>query len=205
MGGSEEKPGKKAMRLPSEKHACPRRGHPKVAKAGLRCRQTERGGKDFRDAEEFDPQLTSRGGTRIACQPLVPAEAVVGSLGAGKDHRPALWRGWESLLPLHIQALASKQLSAGPAVLPSAPVSPEERKGRPARRRCLTIRATSPNHEGVERTGWEEVWMITDPSAILFICASLMEVVLFFLIKEAHFHPCSLQVTFRCASRGITM
>jgi hypothetical protein len=29
-----------------------------------------------------------------------------------------------------------------------------------------------------------------------------MEVVLFFLLKEAHFYPCSLQVTSRCASRG---
>src|SRR6266481_2966092 len=73
----------------------------------------------------------------------------------------------------------------------------------PCFRRCSTIRVASPNQEGVERTDWEEVWMITDPSAILFICASLMEVVLFFLIKEAHFYLCSLQVTSRCASRGI--
>src|SRR2546425_7127821 len=73
----------------------------------------------------------------------------------------------------------------------------------PCFRRCSTIRVASPNQEGVERTDWEEVWMITDPSAILFIGASLMEVVLFFLLKEAHFYLCSLQVTSRCASRGI--
>src|SRR2546425_12234793 len=72
----------------------------------------------------------------------------------------------------------------------------------PCFRRCSTIRVASPNQEGVERTDWEEVWMITDPSAILFIGASLMEVVLFFLLKEAHFYLCSLQVTSRCASRG---
>ncbi len=30
-----------------------------------------------------------------------------------------------------------------------------------------------------------------------------MEVVLFFLLKEAHFYLCSLQVTSRCASRGM--
>ena len=35
------------------------------------------------------------------------------------------------------------------------------------------------------------------------MCTSLMESVLFFLIKEAHFYPCSLQVTSRCASRGM--
>src|SRR5438045_9360124 len=69
-------------------------------------------------------------------------------------------------------------------------------------RRCSTIRATSPNHEGVEGTDRDVVWMLTDASAILFMCASLMEVVLFFLLKEAHFYPCSLQVTSRCASRG---
>jgi hypothetical protein len=61
----------------------------------------------------------------------------------------------------------------------------------------------SPNQEGVERTDWEEVWMITDPSAILFLGASLMEVVLFFLLKEAHFGLYSLEVTSRCASRGL--
>src|SRR5258708_9378663 len=72
----------------------------------------------------------------------------------------------------------------------------------PCLRRCSTIRATSPNHEGVEGTDRDVVWMLTDPSAILFMCASLMEDVLFFLLKEAHFYPCSLQVTSRCASRG---
>src|SRR2546428_11637604 len=67
---------------------------------------------------------------------------------------------------------------------------------------CSTIRATSPNHEGGEGTDSEEVWIITDPSAIVFMCASLMESVLFFLITEAHFYPGSLQVTSRCAIRG---
>src|SRR5438128_442594 len=48
----------------------------------------------------------------------------------------------------------------------------------------------------------EEVWMITEELTILVMCASLMELVLFFLIKEAHFYPCPLQLTSRCASRG---
>src|SRR5436309_390433 len=72
----------------------------------------------------------------------------------------------------------------------------------PCFRRCSTINVASPNQEGVARMDWEEVWMITDPSAILFIGASLMEVVLFFLLKEAHFYLYSLGVTSRCASRG---
>ncbi len=48
-----------------------------------------------------------------------------------------------------------------------------------------------------------EVWMITAPSAILVICASLRESVLFFLLKEAHFIPPRYGLAARCASRGL--
>ncbi len=61
----------------------------------------------------------------------------------------------------------------------------------------------APNHEGIEGAASCEVWILTNLSARVFMCASLMESVLFFLIKEAHFYPCSLQVTSRCASRGL--
>src|SRR2546423_7831135 len=40
-------------------------------------------------------------------------------------------------------------------------------------RRCAAISATSPKQDGVEATDSAEVWMITDPSAILVICTSL--------------------------------
>src|SRR3989440_12228084 len=40
-------------------------------------------------------------------------------------------------------------------------------------RRCAAISATSPNQDGVEATDSAEVWMITDPSAILVICTTL--------------------------------
>ena len=49
------------------------------------------------------------------------------------------------------------------------------------------ISATSPNHEGVEGTDSEDVWMLTEESAILVISTSLLGTLLFFLIKEAHF------------------
>ena len=49
------------------------------------------------------------------------------------------------------------------------------------------ISATSPNQEGVAGTDSEDVWMITEESAILVISTSLMETILFFLIKEAYF------------------
>jgi hypothetical protein len=42
-------------------------------------------------------------------------------------------------------------------------------------RRYAAISATSPNQEGVEGTDSEEVWIMTDPSAILLICTSLRE------------------------------
>jgi hypothetical protein len=73
----------------------------------------------------------------------------------------------------------------------------------PCFRRCSTSKVASPNQEGVERTDSEDVWMITDPSAILFIGASLMKGVVFFFLKEAHFCRYSLEVTSRCASRGL--
>src|SRR3989440_12570148 len=44
--------------------------------------------------------------------------------------------------------------------------------------------------------------MITDPSAILFICTSLRESVLFFLLKEAHFMLARSFLAARCAIRG---
>src|SRR2546423_13341951 len=70
-------------------------------------------------------------------------------------------------------------------------------------RRCAAISATSPNQDGVEATDSAEVWMITDPSAILVICTSLRESVLFFLLKEAHFMLARYFLAARCAIRGL--
>ena len=64
------------------------------------------------------------------------------------------------------------------------------------------ISATSPNQEGVAGTDSEEVWMITEESAILFISTSLLGTNVFFLIKEAYFYARSLLVTSHCAIRG---
>src|SRR5205807_4746949 len=44
----------------------------------------------------------------------------------------------------------------------------------PCFRRCSMISTTSPNHEGVEGTECEEVWMMTEESAILVMCTSLL-------------------------------
>jgi len=57
----------------------------------------------------------------------------------------------------------------------------------PCLRRCWTINATSPNQGGVEGTDRDVVWIITDPSAILFMSISLMRMGWYFLIKETYF------------------
>src|SRR2546421_13001848 len=64
------------------------------------------------------------------------------------------------------------------------------------------ISATSPNQQGVAGTDSEDVWMITEESAILVISTSLLGTLLFFLIKEAYFQARSLLLTSRCAIRG---
>src|SRR6266576_1410508 len=86
MRRSQEKPGKKAMRLHAEQQTCPRRRSTVPSQAMLSRCQTERGGKVFWDAEELDRDLASRWSTRIASEPFCPREARVGTLRAGKDH-----------------------------------------------------------------------------------------------------------------------
>ena len=54
-------------------------------------------------------------------------------------------------------------------------------------------RATSPNHDGVAGCVSAEVWIQTDPSAILLISASLKGCNWFFPFKEAHFSAYLLQ------------
>src|SRR6266581_4516845 len=64
------------------------------------------------------------------------------------------------------------------------------------------ISATSPNQEGVEGTDAEEVWMITEESAILVMSTSLIGKDLYPSLKGGTFYVCSLQATSRCAIRG---
>src|SRR6266568_4937492 len=65
------------------------------------------------------------------------------------------------------------------------------------------ISATSPNQEGVEGTDAEEVWMITEESAILVMSTSLIGKDLYPSLKGGTFYVCSLQATSRCAIRGL--
>src|SRR5258708_22069760 len=73
----------------------------------------------------------------------------------------------------------------------------------PCLRRWVASSTTSPNQVGVEATNSAEVWMITDPSAILVICASLREWGCFSLSKSHIFIPARYMLVARCASRGL--
>jgi hypothetical protein len=72
----------------------------------------------------------------------------------------------------------------------------------PCLRRCAAIRTISPNQKGVEGTGSDEVWMITVPSAILAICASLKKVFGLSFSKRHIFIFARYMLATRCASHG---
>src|SRR2546425_2325599 len=61
---------------------------------------------------------------------------------------------------------------------------------------------TSPSQQGGEGTDSEEVWMITEESAILVMYTSLIGKDLYPSLKGGTFYVCSLQATSRCAIRG---
>jgi len=128
MKGIEEKPGKKAMRLHSEKQSCPRRRNTVAAQAVLSRRQPERGSKDCWDAEQLDRDLASRWSTRIASEPLCPREARAGTLRAGKDHFRFAWQSCGGRRQAHLDALVSHELYTGAPVLSPAPI-PRSRSG----------------------------------------------------------------------------
>ena len=114
------------MRLHPEKYACPRRKNPKAAETMLSRDQTERGGKAFWDAEQFDPHPARCWGTRIASQSLLKVETVMRALRTRKRRRRGVRAHGESLLHLHLEVLAA-QRQAGPSMVPTTPVPPEQR------------------------------------------------------------------------------
>jgi hypothetical protein len=113
------------MRLHAEKQACPRRRNPTAIKTVLSCRQTERDGKAFWDAEQSDCHPPSREGTRIASQPLCPRKSRVCALGTRKGRRSNGETGAGGRPDLDLDALMAHQLDARPSVVPTTPVTPE--------------------------------------------------------------------------------
>jgi len=54
------------------------------------------------------------------------------------------------------------------------------------------MRVISPNQQGIAGRDSEEVWILTEPSAILIMSASLRGIHWFFPLKEAHLYACLL-------------
>ena len=136
-GGESRKSQEKRPRcLHSEKQACPRRRNTVAAKAVLSRRQTERGSKDFWDAEQLDRDLASRWSTRIASQPLCPREARVRALRMGKDLFRIAWRSGGGRWQAHLDTLVSHELHAGAPVCSPAPISRSRSGAGPTRRGC---------------------------------------------------------------------
>ena len=129
MGRIEDQSGKEAMRLYSEKQACPSRGNLTAVKTMLSRRQTERGGKVFWDTEESDRHPTGCGNSCVASKPLCPREASVGTLRAGKDHFCFAWRSCGGGRQAHLDALVSHELHTGAPMLSPAPIPPEQGRG----------------------------------------------------------------------------
>lgn len=127
MGEMEGQPGKKARRLHSEKHACPRRGNPTAGKTVLSRCQTERGGKAFWDTEQPDRHLTRCWDAHVAGEPLWKVEPIMCALCPGEGCRRENWAGRETLLHLHFHALLSKQMHAHSSMKSPTPITPEER------------------------------------------------------------------------------
>ena len=131
-----KQPGKKAIRLHSEKQACPRKRNPTAVKAVLRRRQPEREGKAFWDAEQFDCHPSSSFGTRIASQSLFPRETRVRSLRTGQDHARCAWHSGGRWRQTHLDTLVSHELHAGAPVRSAAPISRSRTGAEPTRSGC---------------------------------------------------------------------
>src|SRR2546429_2343209 len=129
MGRMEEHSGKEAMRLLSEKEACPRKGNPTAVKTKLSRGQTERGGKVFWDTEESDRHPTGCGNSCVASKPLCPREARVGALGAGKDQFCFGRRSCGERRQAHLDGLESEGLHKGTTMLYPDPSPPQQRSG----------------------------------------------------------------------------
>jgi hypothetical protein len=112
-----------------EKRAFPSRGDRSLRQCddALRCEQAEESCEAFWDPDQLDGDLGSTRGACIASQPLLPRKAIMRPLRPGQGNSRANWVGRESRLHLYLQALACEQLHAGPPMLPSAPVTPEQR------------------------------------------------------------------------------
>lgn len=126
-GKSEEEAEKEIRRFCTERQTCPRK-RKGTRSAILRVGQTESSGKAFWDAKELDRDLSRGESRRIASEPFFPAETILSPLSTGK-----WWgRAGESglcRLYLDLHPLVTQELDASLPMLPSTPITPQERRG----------------------------------------------------------------------------
>jgi hypothetical protein len=130
MRGTAAKLKQEAMRLRSERSACPRRERPPSSQQSdwLRCRQAEEVSEIAWHPEELDSDLLLCWCTRIASQALCPREPKVRPLRPRKDRRRrrgAALAGQDLCKP-HLAVLIAHKLYTGASMLSPAPVTPEE-------------------------------------------------------------------------------
>ncbi len=82
--------------------------------------------KGFGDTEQFERKRTSRSGSGIASQPLLPGQTVMRTLGTRDRGRSSGFGGGKGWLSLDVQALAMQVETCLPLVSP-IPVPPQQR------------------------------------------------------------------------------
>src|SRR5215469_4820282 len=93
---------------------------------GLGGGQAEKGRQAVWNPEKGERDPLRRFRSSIASQPLIPGQAVMRPLGSRNRRRGGCNRSGESWVRLDLQALAM-QMQTGSSLVPSAPVSPQER------------------------------------------------------------------------------
>ncbi len=122
---TEEQPGKAGMSIRSEKKSFPRRVASRLGNRTLLLgRQAEEGGEGMWHPEQGDGGPTSRWSTSIACQPLMPREAVMRTLRPRKGRRLWVWLVLARRIWLDVHSLVAHELHAGATMLSATPVSP---------------------------------------------------------------------------------
>ena len=88
---------------------------------------SEKSGKGCRNPKELDGDRARSWSEGIASQPFFPGEPGVSTPASRERGRVRCWLNLEGLFQMYINPLIAHKLHACPSMLPSTPVTPEER------------------------------------------------------------------------------
>lgn len=104
----------------------PGKGLSLITAPGLLGLHLEEGSEVVRDTKQLERELSNRFGASIACEPLLPTEAIMRPLHAGEN-------SWLRRKPdprtngfLHVHLLMTHHLHASLPLFPTRPVAPEQ-------------------------------------------------------------------------------